>query len=211
MKKKSLEFVITAGPTREFIDPVRFLSNPSTGKMGFAVARAAAAKGHKVTLVAGPVSLATPKGVKRIDVVSAWEMHAAVESALTPGCVFVATAAVADWRSAEFSDRKLKKTEMTGVLKLVRNPDILKSVKGCVKVGFAAETHDVLKEALRKCREKNLAMTVANDVTEAGSGFGVDTNRVSFVFADGKVETLKKMSKLSVARRIVRACEGFCS
>ena len=211
MKSKPLEFVITAGPTREFIDPVRFLSNPSTGKMGFAVARAAAAKGHKITLVAGPVALATPKGVKRIDVVSACEMHAAVEGALTPGCVFVATAAVADWRSAEFSGRKLKKTEMTGVLKLVRNPDILKSVQGCVKVGFAAETHDVLKEALRKCREKNLAMTVANDVTEAGSGFGTDTNRVAFVFADGRVERLEKMSKLSVARRIVRACEGFCS
>ena len=211
MKSKPLEFVITAGPTREFIDPVRFLSNPSTGKMGFAVARAAAAKGHKVTLVAGPVALATPKGVKRIEVVSACEMHAAVEGAITPGCVFVATAAVADWRSAEFSGRKLKKTEMTGVLKLVRNPDILKSVQGCVKVGFAAETHDVLKEALRKCREKNLAMTVANDVTEAGSGFGTDTNRVAFVFADGRVERLEKMSKLSVARRIVRACEGFCS
>ena len=210
-EKKALNFVITAGPTREFIDPVRFLSNPSTGKMGFAVAKAAASMGHKVTLVAGPVSLPTPKGVERVDVVSAREMYAAVKKALSPGCVFVATAAVADWRSAVYSKRKLKKTQMSGVLNLVRNPDILKSVKGCVKVGFAAETHDVLSEALRKCREKKLAMTVANDVSEKGSGFGVDTNRVSFVFADGRIESLEQMSKLSVARRIVRVCENICS
>lgn len=209
--KKSLRFVITAGPTREFIDPVRFLSNPSTGKMGFAVAKAARSMGHEVVLVAGPVSLPTPKGVERIDVVSAREMHAAVRKSLRPGCVFVATAAVADWRSASFSKRKLKKSQMSGVLNLVRNPDILKSVKGCVKIGFAAETHDVLEEALRKCREKNLAMTVANDVSEEGSGFGTDTNRVSFVFADGRVEAFEQMSKLSVARRIVRACEDICS
>ena len=209
--KKRLHFVITAGPTREFLDPVRFLSNPSTGKMGFAVARAAARAGHDVTLVAGPVALKTPHGVKRVDVVSAREMFAAVKEAVTPGCVFVATAAVADWRPAVCAGKKLKKTEMSDVIKLVRNPDILKSVGGCVKIGFAAETNDVLEEAQRKCREKNLAMIVANDVTEKGAGFGSDTNRVVFVYPDGRKEPLKKMSKLAVAGRIVRACENICS
>lgn len=193
------------------MDPVRFLSNPSTGKMGFAVARAAARSGHDVTLVAGPVALKTPRGVKRVDVVSAREMFAAVKEAVTPGCVFVATAAVADWRPAVCAGKKLKKTEMSDVIKLVRNPDILKSIEGCVKIGFAAETNDVLEEAQRKCREKNLAMIVANDVTEKGAGFGSDTNRVVFVYPDGRKEPLKKMSKLAVAGRIVRACENICS
>lgn len=209
--KKRLHFVITAGPTREFLDPVRFLSNPSTGKMGFAVARAAARAGHDVTLVAGPVALKTPRGVKRVDVVSAREMFAAVKEAVTLGCVFVATAAVADWRPAVCAGKKLKKTEMSDVIKLVRNPDILKSIEGCVKIGFAAETNDVLEEAQRKCREKNLAMIVANDVTEKGAGFGSDTNRVVFVYPDGRTEPLKKMSKLAVAGRIVRASENICS
>lgn len=209
--KKRLHFVITAGPTREFLDPVRFLSNPSTGKMGFAVARAAARSGHDVTLVAGPVALKTPRGVKRVDVVSAREMFAAAKAAVTPGCVFVATAAVADWRPAVCATKKLKKTEMSDVIKLVRNPDILKSIEGCVKIGFAAETNDVLEEAARKCREKRLAMIVANDVTEKGAGFGSDTNRVVFVYPDGRKEPLKKMSKLAVAGRIVRACENICS
>ena len=207
-----LRFVITAGPTREYIDPVRFLSNPSTGKMGFAIARAAASRGHDVTLVAGPVALKTPKGVRRIDVVSAREMMAAVEKALgeciRTADVFIATAAVADWRPAKCAAKKLKKGEMSGTLRLVRNPDILKTVKGVRKVGFAAETNDVLAEARRKCREKGLEMIVANDVTEKGSGFGTDTNRVTFVRKDGSVERLPLMSKLSVARRIVKELEG---
>ena len=207
-----LRIVVTAGPTREHIDPVRFLSNPSTGKMGFAVARAAAARGHDVTLVAGPVSLKTPKGVRRVDVTSAREMMAAVAKALGEGVhlpvVFVATAAVADWRPAKCAAKKLKKGEMSGTLRLVRNPDILKMVKGVRKVGFAAETNDVLAEARRKCREKGLEMIVANDVTERGSGFGTCTNRVTFVRKDGTVEKLPLMSKLSVARRIVKELES---
>ena len=219
-----MKFVVTAGPTREYLDPVRFLSNPSTGKMGFAVARAAAMRGHEVVLVAGPVSLKTPKGVRRIDVTSAREMLAAVERELsqqTPGAVFVSTAAVADWRPAKCAARKLKKGQMSGILKLVRNPDILKTVAHRAKhqaparastifVGFAAETNDVIAEARRKCREKNLDMIVANDVTEKGSGFGVDTNRVTFVRKDGSVERLPLMTKLAVARRIVRECEDLC-
>ena len=204
-----MTFIVTAGPTREYIDPVRFLSNPSTGKMGFAVARAAAERGHEVVLVAGPVSLRTPKGVTRIDVVSAREMLGAVENAAKAhsDAVFVATAAVADWRPAVCAARKLKKAQMTGMLKLTRNPDILRTVRGVRKIGFAAETNDVLAEAARKCREKGLEMIVANDVTERGAGFGTDTNRVTFLHRNGTVERLPLMSKLAVARRIVRFAE----
>ena len=208
-----MRVLVTAGPTREFIDPVRFLSNPSTGRMGFAVARAARAAGHDVTLVAGPVAQRTPNGVRRIDVVSAREMLAAVENERFD--CFIATAAVADWRPARTSGRKLKKTEMDGSLKLVRNPDILKAVSARLRrragasrpvlVGFAAETGDPTAEAVRKCREKGLDLVVANDVTAADSGFGTATNRVSFVWHDGRVERLPVLSKDAVARRIIRA------
>jgi phosphopantothenoylcysteine decarboxylase/phosphopantothenate--cysteine ligase len=209
-KAAPLTFVVTAGPTREYLDPVRFLSNPSTGKMGFAVARAAAARGHAVTLVAGPVARRTPSGVDRIDVTSAREMDAAVRAAVRAASgpvVFVATAAVADWRPAVCAARKLKKNAMSGVLNLVRNPDILAGVTGARKIGFAAETDNVLAEAVRKCRDKGLEMIVANDVTAAGAGFGCDTNRVTFVTKDGIVEQLPLKSKLSIARRIVRFAE----
>ena len=226
-----MKFVVTAGPTREYLDPVRFLSNPSTGKMGFAVARAAAMRGHEVALVAGPVSLKTPKGVRRIDVTSARDMLAAVEEEMAKTksvkpTVFVSTAAVADWRPAKCAARKLKKGQMSDTLKLVRNPDILKEIGRRTKtvhspnrplthsptclVGFAAETNDVIAEARRKCREKNLDMIVANDVTEKGSGFGVDTNRVTLVRKHGSVDRLPLMTKLAVARRIVRECEDLC-
>ena len=201
--------MVTAGPTREHVDPVRFLSNPSTGKMGFAVARAAAERGHSAVLVAGPVALRTPKGVRRVDVTSAREMLAAVERELGGDAVLVATAAVADWRPATCAAKKLKKGEMSGTLRLVRNPDILKSVKCRRKIGFAAETNDVMAEAARKCREKGLEMVVANDVTEKGAGFGSDTNRVTFLRKDGSAERLPMMSKLAVARRIVRFAESL--
>jgi len=212
-----MRFVITAGPTREHLDPVRFLSNPSTGKMGFAVARAAARRGHDVTLIAGPVSLKTPKGVRRIDVVSAREMLAAVKEEVKvrgeqrSSLFFISTAAVADWRPAKCAKTKLKKSQMSDTLKLVRNPDILKTLrtKGIHLVGFAAETNDLLAEASRKCREKDLSFIVANDVTQKGSGFGTDTNRVTLVYPDGRIVPLPMMTKLSVARRIVHACENL--
>ncbi|MCQ2389476.1 MAG: hypothetical protein MJ138_07165 [Kiritimatiellae bacterium] len=218
-----MKFVVTAGPTREHLDPVRFLSNPSTGKMGFAVARAAARAGHDVTLVAGPVALATPKGVARVDAVSARDVLAAVEAALAAvkdapdGVALVMTAAVADWRPATCAAKKLKKSAMSGTLKLVRNPDVLKTVRAKTRtwkrkpvlVGFAAETGEPTAEAARKCREKGLAMVVANDVTQPGAGFGVDTNRVTFVLADGTLEPLPLMTKDAVARRIVEKCRTF--
>ena len=171
--------------------------------MGFAIAVEAARRGYDVTLVAGPVALKTPKGVKRVDVVSARDMLAAVQEAVRHADVLVATAAVADWRPAKCAAKKLKKGEMSSTLKLVRNPDILKTVKGVRKVGFAAETNDVLKEAARKCREKGLSFIVANDVTQKGCGFGTDTNRVTFVFPDGTQKKFPLMMKRMVAKRIL--------
>ena len=168
--------------------------------MGFAIAAEAARRGHEVTLVAGPVALKTPKGVRRVDVVSAREMMAA---------------AVADWRPAKCAAKKLKKGEMSGTLKLVRNPDILKTIHQAIEqssnpnnrtirlVGFAAETDHVLAEASRKCREKGLSFIVANDVTQKGCGFGTDTNRVTFVFPDGAQKKLPLMTKRMVAKRIL--------
>lgn len=213
-----MRFLVTAGPTREHLDPVRFLSNPSTGKMGFAVARAAAARGHAVTLVAGPVALKTPPGVARVDVTSAREMLAACEAALADGTVVVATAAVADWRPAVRASRKLKKREMRPELRLVRNPDILRSLRSLAArrrlsvtlVGFAAETDRVLEEAARKCREKGLAFIVANDVTEPGCGFGTETNRAVFLTPDGRALPQPLMTKRALAARIVRFAEGRC-
>ena len=227
-----MKIIVTAGPTREYLDPVRFLSNPSTGKMGFAIAAEAARRGHEVTLVAGPVALKTPKGVERVDVVSAREMMAAVLAAVgdskrttarrdgkrTPAreAVLIATAAVADWRPAKCAAKKLKKGEMSGVLKLVRNPDILKTVDSYRKrskavglrlVGFAAETDHVLGEAARKCREKGLEFIVANDVTQKGCGFGTDTNKVTFVFPDGTQRKFPLMTKRRVAMEILKESE----
>ncbi len=208
-----MRFLVTAGPTREFLDPVRFLSNPSTGRMGFAVARAARRFGHDVALVCGPVALRAPRGVRRVDVVSARDMMEAVE-AEDFDCL-VATAAVADWRPAACAARKMKKGEMSGTLRLVRNPDILKTVslrlrragERKILIGFAAETGDPAAEACRKCREKGLDLVVANDVSEAGSGFGTATNRVAFVLPDGSAERLPLLGKDAVARRIVRLAE----
>lgn len=216
MKRSSCELIVTAGPTREYLDPVRFLSNPSTGKMGFAVAEAAAKFGYRVTLVAGPVALKTPKGVNRVDVVSARDMLKAVTAAVSESkgpTVVISSAAIADWRPAKCALRKLRKTEMSDTLKLVRNPDVLKTLarrpevrSGRVKlVGFAAQTDRVLEEAARKCRAKRLSFIVANDVTEKGSGFGTDTNRVTLLFADGHQISLPQMSKRLVARRILTA------
>ena len=219
-----MKIVVTAGPTREYLDPVRFLSNPSTGKMGFAIAAEAAKRGHEVVLVAGPVALKTPKGVERVDVTSAREMLAAALAAVGDSkrttareAVLIATAAVADWRPAKCAAKKLKKREMSGVLKLVRNPDILKTVDSYRKrskavglrlVGFAAETDHVLGEAARKCREKGLEFIVANDVTQKGCGFGTDTNKVTFVFPDGTMRKFPLMTKRMVAKRILEEIEN---
>ena len=199
--------LITAGPTREPIDPVRFLSNRSTGRMGFAIAQAAAEAGHTVTLIAGPIELPTPPNVRRVDVVTARDMLAAVQRELVQADVLIASAAVADWRPETCSPTKLKKSGMDGVLRLVPNPDILKTIlpqKGNRRfIGFAAETGEPTAEAERKLREKGLDLIVANDVTAPGAGFAVETNRVTLLYPDGRREALPLLSKLDLARRLI--------
>jgi phosphopantothenoylcysteine decarboxylase/phosphopantothenate--cysteine ligase len=202
-----MKILVTAGPTREHLDPVRFISNRSTGKMGFAVAERAAARGHDVTLIAGPVSLVTPTHVTRVDVTSARDMLAAVLAHLPQADALVMCAAVADWRPKETSAKKLKKREMSAVLELVPNPDILATIQpqkgGRIFVGFAAETGDPLPEARRKLMDKGLDLIVANDVSLPGSGFAVDTNLVTLVARSGDPETLPLLDKRAVADHIV--------
>jgi phosphopantothenoylcysteine decarboxylase/phosphopantothenate--cysteine ligase len=201
--------VVTAGPTVELIDPVRFVSNRSSGKMGYAIANAARAAGAEVTLVHGPTALATPKGVRDIAVESAEDMKDAV-LALLPGTdAVVMAAAVADYRPREVQTRKIKKRD-TGsglTIHLTENPDVLKAIVAARKpktivVGFKAETGDATDEATRMLREKKLDLVVANDISEPSSVFGSDTDRVTFVSADG-VEALPTLPKTEVAQRLV--------
>ena len=206
-----MRFLVTAGPTREHLDPVRFLSNRSTGRMGFAVAAAAAEAGHAVTLVAGPVALGTPPGAARVDVVSARDMLAVVQAHLPGADVLVMTAAVADWRPRHMAAAKLKKAAMNPVIELEPNPDILATLAqakaGRTFVGFAAETGDPLPEARRKLIAKGLDLIVANDVSRSDSGFAVDTNRVTLIGADGTFAPLPLLTKHEVACEIVKWCE----
>jgi phosphopantothenoylcysteine decarboxylase/phosphopantothenate--cysteine ligase len=210
-----MRMLVTAGPTREHIDPVRFISNRSTGKMGFAIAQCAAARGHAVTLVAGPVALATPPGVRRVDVISARDMLAAVEAQLSACEALVMCAAVADWRPRRTSDRKLKKCDMSPVLELEANPDILTTIRdrkdGRIFVGFAAETGDPRPEGRRKLSEKGLDLLVANDVSLPDAGFAADTNRVTLLTRDGGEQALPLLSKPDVAERIVAWVERALS
>ena len=201
-------FLITAGPTREAIDPVRYISNHSSGKMGFALAEAAAAIGAKVTLVAGPVNLPTPKGVKRIDVESALEMQSAVEAEVAQHPIFIGCAAVADYRMAEVAPQKMKKTEgQEGLsLQLIKNPDIIAGVAARTDkpfvVGFAAETQDVARYALDKLQRKGMDMIAANDVSRAGQGFNADQNALTVFWADGQ-QNLPLASKQQVAQQLI--------
>jgi phosphopantothenoylcysteine decarboxylase/phosphopantothenate--cysteine ligase len=186
-----LTVLLTAGPTREALDPVRFISNRSTGRMGFAVAEAAAAAGARVVLISGPVTLKTPAGVERIDVESAVEMREAVMERAHQADIFIATAAVADYRAANPAEQKIKKTRDALTLELVRNPDILAEVAALrshrpFTVGFAAETHDVLRYAEDKRRRKNLDMIAANQVGVAGSGFESEQNELHVLWEGGE-------------------------
>ncbi len=202
-----MNIVITAGPTREHLDPVRFLSNRSTGKMGFALAEAAAPR-HGVTLIAGPVSLPTPEGVKRVDVVSALDMLSAVQEALPQADALIMCAAIADWRPKACAAEKLKKSQMAPMLELERNPDILAllaPLKGRrFFAGFAAETGDPIPEAQRKLAAKGLDLIVANDVSAPDAGFAVDTNRAVLITRDRAV-ALPLMSKKALAEIIIDA------
>lgn len=201
--------LVTAGATVEAIDPVRYITNRSSGKMGYALARAAARRGGSVVLVSGPTGLKPPLGVRFVGVRSAEEMRTAV-LADRAGCdAVIKAAAVADYRPKEASARKVKKREADRVLDLVRNPDILAELgcegeKGtCVLVGFAAETEALLENAREKLQKKNVDMIVANDVSRPDAGFDTDTNLVRILHRDGRVEELPLMSKDEVADRIL--------
>jgi len=199
--------LLTAGPTQEDLDPVRFLTNRSSGRMGYAVAEAAAQRGASVILVSGPTNLECPAGVKRIAVRTAEEMLAAVEAEFPAATVAVFAAAVADFRPIGVSAQKLKKNGEDLTLRLAPNPDILASAarnKGQrIVVGFAAETENVGENARKKLAAKNADLMVANDVTAQGAGFDVDTNVVTLFARDGRDLPLPKLTKREVAHRIL--------
>ena len=202
---KGLKLVITAGPTRECIDPVRFISNRSSGKMGYAVAEAAREAGAKVVLITGPVQIVSPPGIERIDVESAEQMLAAVQQNIAGADIFVAAAAVSDYRCSEIAREKIKKTSDTMTLSLARAPDVLatvgKSEKPPFLVGFAAETENVERNALVKLAAKNLDMIAANKVG-IGLGFDKDENALTVYWPGGKQE-LSLTSKAALARQLI--------
>lgn len=198
--------VVSAGGTQEALDPVRFVGNRSSGKMGFAVAEAARDRGASVTLVTGPVTLETPAAVRRVDVTTVAEMLAALRDATATSDALVMAAAPADFRPESPATLKLKKApgEDGMTVTLAKTTDIIATLPGGgVRVGFAAETHDLAKHAREKVIAKRLDFIVANDVTADGSGFGTDTNQVTLFHADGLVEELPLMTKYAVAHAIL--------
>ena len=207
-----MKILITAGPTREPMDPVRYLSNRSSGKMGYAIAEAALRRGHEVALISGPVALEAPRGARVTRVMTAEDMLRAVEQQASSCDALVMAAAVADWKPVSCAPGKMKKTGKPFALRLVPTTDILnkiKPLKGArLFVGFAAETSRLVREAARKLREKNLDMIVANDVSSSESGFEVDDNRVILMARDGKKERCPLMSKKAVAEKIIRWMEA---
>jgi phosphopantothenoylcysteine decarboxylase/phosphopantothenate--cysteine ligase len=199
--------LVTAGPTREKLDPVRYLTNRSSGKMGYTVAEAATQRGAHVILVSGPTSLDVPAGVERIDVQTADEMHRAVLDKVSDCSIAIFAAAVADYRPAAPSEQKIKRNQQSSTIVLEPTPDILASVarnKGeRFIVGFAAETEHVAENARKKLAAKNADLMVANDVTAEGAGFDNDTNIVTLFSRDGRDLALPRMSKSEVAQRIL--------
>ncbi|ELI6452537.1 bifunctional phosphopantothenoylcysteine decarboxylase/phosphopantothenate--cysteine ligase CoaBC [Yersinia ruckeri] len=202
-----LHIMVTAGPTREALDPVRFISNHSSGKMGFAIAQAAAQRGAHMTLVAGPVNLPTPPGVHRIDVISALEMQDAVQQAAPHQHIFISCAAVADYRAEQVADEKIKKQGDEITLKMVKNPDIVAGVAAMTKkrpfvVGFAAETQNVEEYARQKLVRKNLDLICANDVSLAEHGFNSDTNALHLFWPNGE-KRLPHSDKSLLGQRLI--------
>lgn len=214
--------LVTAGPTCESIDPVRYLTNRSSGKMGYAIAREAHLMGAEVTLVSGPTALKPFSGVKLISVRSAQQMYEAVLKNFEDSDIVIKAAAVADYKPSEEANDKLKKQGGDLVLKLTRNPDILAELgqqkKSQILVGFAAETKDVINYATEKVKKKKLDFIVANDLTKEGAGFASESNIVTLIFSSGEVEKWPQMSKNEVARKILskaanlskeKECEGI--
>jgi len=198
--------VITAGPTREALDPVRYISNHSSGKMGFALARAAVDAGAQVTLIAGPVNLPTPERVQRVNVESARQMYEATQAQLDRCDIFIAAAAVADYRPQVVAEQKIKKQQEELQITLVRNPDIVAAVAAHdpkpFTVGFAAETEQVADHARGKLERKNLDMIIANDVAAEGIGFNSDNNAVTVMWRTGEL-SIGERSKSQLARDLI--------
>jgi phosphopantothenoylcysteine decarboxylase/phosphopantothenate--cysteine ligase len=212
---QGLTVIVSAGPTREPFDPVRFLSNYSTGRMGYALAAAAKERGARVLLVSGPTALAPPPGVEFFPVGSAREMYAAIMEKLPLADIVIKAAAVADYRPKEVREQKIKKGAASEelVLTLERNPDILKEIglqKGKrLLVGFAAETENLLENAARKLREKNVDIIVANDLSQEGAGFATETNQVHLLYRDGSSERLPLMTKDALSHSILDSIKGL--
>ena len=212
---KGKTVMVTAGPTREALDPVRFVGNRSSGKMGYAMASAARNRGARVVLVSGPTELPSPSGVEMIRVTTAAEMREAVVARALEADVVIMAAAVADYAPAAAADQKIHKDRETLTLTLVRTPDILAELvrlragkEKPLLVGFAAETADLLASARRKQREKGVELVVANDVSRSDAGFEVDTNEVTLVSAQGE-ESLPLQSKMSIAGHVMERIESL--
>jgi phosphopantothenoylcysteine decarboxylase/phosphopantothenate--cysteine ligase len=206
---KQEHLLVTAGATREEIDPVRFISNRSSGKMGFALAEAARKRGAQVTVIAGSTSIDPPAGIKLIRVGSADEMHRAVKDEIGSASVFVGAAAVSDYRPAKRAPEKIKKSEQSLILTLERTTDILQDISttrkdGLIVIGFAAETENVLENARQKLQSKSLDVVVANNVGRNDAGFDVDTNAITIIRRGSKTPLeLPVLSKLEAANRIL--------
>jgi phosphopantothenoylcysteine decarboxylase / phosphopantothenate---cysteine ligase len=202
-----MKFVVTAGPTQEPIDPVRFLSNRSSGKMGYAIAAAAIESGNEVVLISGPVCLEAPPAAKSIRVNTSDEMHDAVQKATRDCDVLVMCAAVADYRVSKIAPQKIKKQTGNFSLDLISTRDILRSLpheRDFFVVGFAAETHELEKNAQAKLRHKNCNMMVANDVSDEAIGMESDENAVTIFFENGERESISRASKKMIARSLVK-------
>ena len=202
--------LVTAGGTQEPIDPVRHIGNRSSGKMGYAVAEAARDRGAAVSLITAPTSLPEPVGIEITHIRTATEMKEAVAKATAQADALIMTAAVADYQPKSIARKKIKKDSPSLTLELVRTPDILTEVKGnFLKIGFAAESDDVVANARQKLEKKRLDIIVANDITDASSSFGADTNKVTLISRDGKVEELPLLTKREVADKILDKVVGM--
>ncbi|MBL9156070.1 MAG: phosphopantothenoylcysteine decarboxylase [Verrucomicrobiales bacterium] len=207
-----MRFLITAGPTREPIDPVRYLSNRSSGKMGYALAEAALGRGHEVVLISGPVNIPAPDGATVVRVETAQEMYDAVAERIGEAEVAIFCAAVADYRVAEVAGEKIKKTGETLTLTLIKNPDILGSARSVfgftgLLIGFAAETEKLAEHATGKLLRKGCDLLVANDVSRSDIAFDRDENEVELFYRDGRHETLARASKREIAEGLVERVE----
>lgn len=205
---KGKHIIVTAGPTRESIDPMRYITNRSTGKMGYSIAEEAVKRGAEVTLISGPTNIVPPQNLKKlINIESAQDMFNAVINNLDENDVIIKSAAVADYKPKNYSNKKIKKSNDDLIIELDRNKDIAYEI-GKIKdnkilVGFAAETNDLLENAKNKVKKKNLDFIVANDLTKEGAGFGVDTNIVKIIDKDGNITDYPKMKKEEVANVIL--------